>query len=251
VPSWIVEEVEPVLLTHREAQRLVEQFDLIGPCHGSVPGDYDRVRELLDTEPRLVPALNALDPAQMEETPQGAAAHLFCREILLYMLSLGVQLDLFMACALGEDEKVGAFLQNAPALANACGAHGIHVLNHAATTSVAHLLLERGADPHRVVYQPWGWTPLHEAAYRGRAELLRVLAAAGGNLDAGPEGMTPLHAAARMGHQTVVQWLVSQGASTNARVPVGPWRGMTAFMIAEENGHDEIALFLRRHGAAV
>src|SRR5947209_19569274 len=126
-----------MLMSPAEAQRLVEQLDLIGPCHGSVPGDYDRVAALFEAHPVLPAALNALDPTRMEETPQGAAAHLFCREILLYMLAEGVRLDLFMACALDQRDAVDAFLQHAPALANACGAHGIHVLNHAANTLVA------------------------------------------------------------------------------------------------------------------
>jgi cytohesin len=237
-------------LSSTEARRLVEQLDLIGPCHGSVPGDYDRVTALFEAHPHLVAALNSLDPTRMEETPQGAAAHLFCREILLYMLSRGVQLDLFMACALGMHEAVDAFLRQKPALANSCGAHGIHALNHAANAPVAKLLLDHGADPNQAVYEPWGWTPVHEAAYRGKRELLELLAAAGGKLNAGSKGITPLHAAARMGHRDVVEALVEWGISANACDPVGPWRGKTALMLAEENGHGEIARFLRLHGTA-
>jgi uncharacterized protein len=233
-----------------EARRLVEQLDLIGPCHGSVPGDYDRVQALFEAHPLLVAALNALDPARMEETPQGAAAHLFCREILLYMLSRGVRLDLFMACALGQHDGVGSFLQREPTLANATGAHGIHVLNHAADARVARVLLEHGADPNRPVYEPWGWTPVHEAAYRGKRELLEMLVAAGGKPDAGRKGVTPLHAAARMGHRDVVERLVACGVDLDAGGWVVPWQGRTALRLAAENGHAEIARFLRQHGAA-
>jgi ankyrin repeat protein len=232
-----------------EARRLVEQLDLIGPCHGSVPGDYDRVQALFEAHPLLVAALNALDATRMEETPQGAAAHLFCREILLYMLSQGVHLDLFMACALGRHDAVRLFLEQEPALANATGAHGIHVLNHAADAPVARLLLDHGANPNQPVYEPWGWTPLHEAAYRGKRELLELLAAAGGRLDAGSKGITPLHAAARMGHREVVERLVEWGVDLNAGDPIAPWQGMTALRLAEENGHTEIARLLRIQGA--
>jgi ankyrin repeat protein len=234
-----------------QAQRLVERLDLIGPCHGSVPGDFDRVTTLFAAHPRLPRALNALDPGHMEETPQGAAAHLFCREILLFMLDRGVRVDLFMACALGDLETAERFLRADPSLANARGAHGIHVLNHSGSTAVAGRLLEHGADPNRPVYQPWGWTPLHEAACRGRRGLLETLAAAGGRLDAAPNGLTPLHPAARMGHREVVEWLVERGVdlAITARGAAGPWRGKTALMLAEENGHAEIAAFLRRRGA--
>jgi ankyrin repeat protein len=238
-----------MLMSPTEAQRLVERLDLIGPCHGSVPGDYDRVTALFDAHPVLPAALNSLDPARIEETPQGAAAHLFCREILLYMLDQGVRLDLFMACALGQAETAGTFLRKEPAQANARGAHGIHVLNHAATTPIARCLLEHGADPNHPVYEPWSWTPLHEAAYRGKRALLELLVAAGGKLNASRGGLTPLHAAARMGHREVVEWLVERGVDLNARDPAGPWRGMSALTLADENGHAEIADFLRERGA--
>jgi hypothetical protein len=233
-----------------EARRLVEQLDLIGPCHGNVPGDYDRVTALFAAHPLLVRALNALDPSAMEETPQGAAAHLFCREILLFMLSQGVQLDLFMASAIGDADAVERFLQNESALANAGGAHGIHVLNHAVTPTVAQLLLDRGADPNRVVYEPWGWTPVHEAASRGKRDLVELFVDAGGNLDGSSKGITPLHAAARMGHRDVVEWLVERGAPWSVCGPVGPWPGQTPLTLAEENGHVSIAHYLRQHSPA-
>lgn len=234
---------------HTEAWRLVRRLDLIGPCHGSVPGDYDRVRAAFERQPRLVPALNALDPVRLEETPQGAAAHLFCREILQFMLSRGVRLDLFMACALGMEDAVRTHLQQQPADANARGAHGIHLLNHVADPALLQLLLDRGADPNSLVYQPWGWTPLHEAAYRGRCQLIPLMVEAGGELDGSPANPTLLHAAARMGHPSVVEWLVGRGANLHARAHGGPWPGKTALAIAAEHGHEEIARFLRQHGA--
>jgi ankyrin repeat protein len=234
-----------------EARCRVEQLDLVGPCHGNIPGDLDRVAALFSAHPWLVDALNALDPAQMEETPQGAAAHLFCREILLLMLARGVRLDLFMACALGNTAAVDGFLTNDPVLANARGAHGIHVLNHAVTPMVARLLLDRGADPNQVVYEPWGWTPMHEAASRGKLALVELFAAAGGNIDSDSKAITPLHAAARMGHREVVEWLVSRGARQSACGPAGPWPGKTALFLAEENGHTTIARYLCQHSFAV
>jgi hypothetical protein len=235
--------------THAAARRLVERLELIGPCHGSVPGDLERVQDAFAGQPDLAAALNALDPARMEETPQGAAAHLGCREILALMLSGGVRLDLFMACALGQIDAAGAFLRREPRLAHACGAHGIHVLNHAANSPIAAVLLEGGADPNTVVYAPWGWTPLHEAAFRGRKALLEQLAAAGGVIDPGAGGTTPLHAAARMGHLGVAEWLLARGAAIDARGRGGPWQHKTPLTLAVEHDHDEIAALLRRHGA--
>ena len=58
---------------------------------------------------------------------------------------------------------------------------------------VAILALERGADPNaRCVKQV---TPLWFAAYSGKAELLRLLIGAGGDVNARQkDGLTPLHA---------------------------------------------------------
>jgi uncharacterized protein len=242
-------EVQEMSFNHAEAWRLVQRLDLIGPCHGSVPGDYDRVKTAFERQPLLVPALNVLDPTRLEETPQGAAAHLFCREILQFMLSRGVRLDLFMACALGLEAAVAAHLRQQPADANARGAHGIHLLNHAADPALLQLLLERGADPNSIVYEPWGWTPLHEAASRGRRHLLQVMTSAGGRLEPGRAGLTPLHAAARMGHHRVAAWLLEQGTDLRARGQSGPWDGKTALAIAREHGHEEIVELLRHAGA--
>ncbi len=58
---------------------------------------------------------------------------------------------------------------------------------------MAILALERGADPNaRCVKQV---TPLWFAAYSGKAELLRLLIGAGGDVNARQkDGFTPLHA---------------------------------------------------------
>jgi ankyrin repeat protein len=234
--------------THARALRLVRRLELIGPCHGSIPGDLDRVQAAFAREPELAAALNALDPARVEETPQGAAAHLGCREILTELLARGVRLDPFMAGALGEREALRAFLCREPPLANARGAHGIHLLNHAPDPETARLLLAHGADPHTVVYAPWGWTPLHQAAHQGKRELLELLAAAGGVRIAGPEGTTPLHAAARMGHRPIVEWWLARGLPLDARGQGSLWQDKTAFAIALEHGHTSIAALLREHG---
>jgi ankyrin repeat protein len=120
------------------------------------------------------------------------------------------------------------------------------VLNHAANPHVAGLLLERGADPHRIVYPAWDWTPLHEAAFRGRLAILERLAAEGRNLSSITDGTTPLHAAARMGHAPVVGWLLERGVAVDSRGRGGPWQGKTALAIAIEHDHEEVAALLRR-----
>jgi uncharacterized protein len=234
-------------MTHDQAVRIVDSLNLIGPSHGTIHGDFDRIRMALEQHPGSVVALNALDPERMEETPQRAAAHLRCREILEYMLSRGVKLDLFMACALGLRERARELLETDRALANARGGHGIHVLNHAADAAIVRLLLDHGADPNAVIYAPWGWTPVHEAAAAGRPEIMAALVAGGGSVGAA-EGTTPLHAAARNGHRDVVEWLLLHGANAHARGHGAPWQGKTALAVAGEYGHETITVLIDRHG---
>jgi ankyrin repeat protein len=234
-------------MTHAEAERIVEALKLVGPAHGTVHGDFDRVRAALEAGPEVIEALNTLDPARMEETPQGAAAHLGCREILEHMLARGVELDLFMACALGWTDEVAGWLERQPGLANARGAHGIHILNHAFDPRTARLLLDHGADPEAPIYPPWGWTPIHEAAAKGRLAIVEVLLARCRRVRALGSGTTPLHAAARWGHRAVVEHLLIRGANLAAQGVGGPWEGKTALEIAAEYGHAEIAELLHAH----
>jgi ankyrin repeat protein len=73
-------------------------------------------------------------------------------------------------------------------------------------------LIIAGADPNTTDYKGEK-TPLHEAARRGRDACVRVLVAAGADVNAGSR--TPLHAAVINGHDACVRMLLSAGADPN------------------------------------
>ncbi len=217
--------------------KIVLEMDIIGPSHGSVHDDYDRVRRALDRQPDAAAALNALDPSQMEETPQGAAAHRGCHEILRLFIERGVQMDIFMAAAMCKDDLIRETLDRKPEAANALGAHGIHLLNHAGSKTTARTLLNRGSDPCYIVYLPCRWTPAHEAAAQGRLDILKELARHRPRCIAAANGTTPLHAAARGGHLETVRWLLNQEIHAAAVGAGSCWEGKTPRQLAVENGH--------------
>lgn len=96
-----------------------------------------------------------------------------------------------------------------------------------------------------------GWTLLHEAASRGRAEMVELLLDHGADLGARDKGdhATPLHWAASEGRLGVVMQLVSHGADVDAdddRQGAGPlgWATVPVF-------HPKVAEFLVDSGARV
>ena len=238
-------------MAHEEAWRIVQAMDIIEAARGAASSDLDRVRTALDDHADAITALNSLDPAKAEETPQGAAAHHGCREILQLMVSRGVRPDIFTMAALGLADDLRWLLRRSPHLANARGAHGIHALNHASDRVTTDLLLHLGADPNCLVYELWDWTPVHEAAAADRVDTLAALADYGGRVDGALHSTTALHAAAQNGSIRAARWLLDNGAAADPIGRGGPYEGRTAREIATERGHGGVLATLEAAAAPV
>ena len=114
--------------------------------------------------------------------------------------------------------------------------------------NLVRMLLDAGADPQRVTGLMQG-TPLHEAAYFDRAEILRVLIeqhvradTPAPHIDAqGPyNGLTALHDAVWHGHQEAARVLVESGANLDIKTHAG----RTPYKLAVLYGYNELARFL-------
>jgi ankyrin repeat protein len=184
-------------------QETINQF--VGAAHG----DFATVQALADEYPDILTA-----SAVWNETALGAAAQMANRQILEFLLSRGVALDIFAAAALGQTTDVLAFLDADPTLSQAQGVHGFPILwfpvvgGHRETTEA---MLARGAE---INVGEGITTPLHGAASFGRLELIALLLDRGADLHAKDyEGKTPLATAIKHGHEDAVELLRQRGAT--------------------------------------
>jgi len=106
-------------------------------------------------------------------------------EVLLLLLDwAGAKVDIFIACVLGDNDRVAAMLQADPALVHARTGEDhvlqtdltpLHLAARQGHLSIATLLLDAGADVNAQASQSMGLTPLHLAIWKGRREVLRIL----------------------------------------------------------------------------
>jgi ankyrin repeat protein len=143
---------------------------------------------------------------------------------------------------------------------------------------IVQWLLSRSANPNARDSQ--GWTPLHSAASVGHTEVCRLLLQyqADNNVQDN-DGQIPLHYASEEGDFNVTQLLLEHGANVNARdnrrrtslhammavdgvldvacllvehgadIDAEDDEGKTAFRVASERGHHDVAKFLSDHGS--
>lgn len=70
--------------------------------------------------------------------------------------------------------------------------------------------------------EPQGFTPLHNAAYKGQMPVVIALVEAGADVNARDrKGFTALHHASYKGHQEVVDYLLKKGADPSIRSVTG------------------------------
>ncbi len=108
-------------------------------------------------------------------------------------------------------------------------------------------LLAAKGDPN--LANRYGIAPLHEAALRADAGLLKTLLDAGADVDiALPQGETPLMLASRTSGVAAVRLLIEHGANVNV---VERWQGETPLMYAAAHDRGEVAAALLAAGADV
>ena len=99
---------------------------------------------------------------------------------------------------------------------NTKGETPLHTAAIRGSARLVRQLLQMGADPN--AQDNAEWSPLHEACNRGNLGVVKVLTEFGADLNLKGFGKdSPLHDAARNGHLKVVKFLVRAGANLNAK----------------------------------
>lgn len=149
---------------------------------------------------------------------------------------------LMIASRMGHRDVV-ALLLSRKANVRQRSAHGDTALLMAGLlgdVEVMKLLIGAGADPN----QP-GWTPLHYAAFEGKAAAVQFLLEKGADKDAvAPNGYTALMLAARNGKTEAAKALLYADPDVNFRTD----KGETALAIARARNMTEVVELIRRAG---
>ncbi len=100
--------------------------ETVGVSHGN----FDRVRELVETSPALAKANWDWGYGDWESA-LGAASHMGNRDIAEFLIEHGARPNIFSAAMLGQIDVVKSFVAASPGVQRTHGPHGITLMTHA------------------------------------------------------------------------------------------------------------------------
>ncbi|HEU0028214.1 MAG TPA: ankyrin repeat domain-containing protein [Ktedonobacterales bacterium] len=200
-------------------------------------GDLEAARALLEADPALA---GARDPDG--QSPMMAAIYGSHPEIVALLRERGATTTIFEAAALGDIPALSAALAQDPAAVRAYSADGwtaLHLAAHFGQIEAARALLAAGANVTAHSWNGLDNEPIHAAAAnKGNAAMVAALLDAGAQVNARQHGgFTPLHQAAQNGDAELATLLLSRGARRSLVTD----KDLTACDLAEEAGHQELA----------
>jgi len=206
-------------------------------------GDEERVKALLDADPKLVHGGGAAGMAPL-------LLAIYTKRPLMAKLILGrgAELDVFAAAAMGETEACKRFVQEDEVrlhMANSDGWTPLHLACFFGQIETVEMLLAQGADVTARSANAMHNTALHAAAASRSEEICAALLSHGADVNATQQAQyTALHAAAANGDVEIVRLLLAHEAAAGAKSE----KGETALDMARQRGHAAVAELLERTG---
>jgi ankyrin repeat protein len=205
-------------------------------------GDEQRVRSLADSDPTLLAAKDTQGLG-----PFTVARYSRQNAIAEYLLSRGVELDIFAACIAGRRDRVGELVGRDGSLVGAYSHDGwtpLHLAAFFGFPEIAVDLMAAGADVNARSTNVMRNTPLHAAVAGRSAAVSRALLEHGAEVNAPQEGgWTPLHGAAQSGNVELVQLLIDAGATVGASAG----NGQKPIDLALTGGHQAAVDILEKY----
>ncbi|MGH9703281.1 MAG: ankyrin repeat domain-containing protein [Candidatus Acidiferrales bacterium] len=207
-------------------------------------GDLAQLKKLLEADASLARARS-----ESGESPILTAIFYGRTEIKEFLLSRGIELDIFEAAATGNLGRVTQLVSQDASLAQAFSSQGFPALALAAFCAhldIVKFLIRKGAHVNAVARNATGYTALTASVTSGQVEITAALLAAGAqaNYRYG-QGHSPLHSAAASGNLRLVTLLLDHGGDPAATMD----DGQTPISLAESKGHKEVAALLKQRAA--
>ncbi|HEX3109668.1 MAG TPA: ankyrin repeat domain-containing protein [Thermoanaerobaculia bacterium] len=214
--------------------------------------DLTTVNAMLQSDPTLASATNSrgisVTMVAMFAIPKGAEVFRDPKsnDVLQAVLARKPKFGLYETAAFGTAEQLDALLKEDPkrvAERTPFGWTPLHIAAFAGNVATTELLISRGADVNSRAKSKFRNTPLQTALLSGQYATAKLLLDHGADpLVRQAEGITPMHEAAQNGREDLVKLLLSYGAEVTSRAD----DGSTPMDLAKKAKHENVVALLTK-----